>query len=152
MLRSLLCGHVELFEDALAELAEVPLRRVVSIVHDRHGVGFRALYDKAGLPASLFPAFREAIEAMREDGFMIEPGEASRLKRRIVERVLTRCAEEAGTDEIAPLLTLMRRYSVEAAREEARLFCDELVADTRMEADTRIEADTWAKADGRRAA
>jgi hypothetical protein len=27
------------------------------------------------------------------------------------------------------LITLLRRYAAEAAREEARLFCDELVAD-----------------------
>ena len=128
ILRSLLSGNVELFEEALADLAQVPLTRVVGIVHDRRGAGFRALYDKAGLPASTFPAFREALEAMREEGFMFEPGNASRLKRRIIERTLTRCESEAP-DEIEPLLTLLRRYAAEAAREEARLFRDELVAD-----------------------
>ena len=128
ILRSLLSGNVELFEEALADLAQVPLTRVVGIVHDRRGAGLRALYDKAGLPASTFPAFREALEAMREEGFMFEAGGASRLKRRIIERTLIRCAGEAP-DEIEPLLTLLRRYAADAAREEARLFCDELVAD-----------------------
>ncbi len=128
ILRSLLSGNVDLFEEALADLAQVPLTRVVGIVHDRRGAGFRALYDKAGLPASTFPAFREALEAMREEGFMFEPGNASRLKRRVIERTLTRCESEAP-EEIEPLLTLLRRYAAEAAREEARLFCDELVAD-----------------------
>ena len=103
-------------------------------MHDRRGAGLRALYDKAGLPASTFPAFREALEAMREEGFMFEPGNASRLKRRIIERTLTRCESEAP-DEIEPLLTLLRRYAAEAAREEARLFCDELVADGPIAAD-----------------
>jgi hypothetical protein len=115
----------------------VPLTRVVGIVHDRRGAGFRALYDKAGLPASTFPAFREALEAMREEGFMFEPGSASRLKRRIIERTLTRCENEAP-DEIEPLLTLLRRYAAEAAREEARLFCDELVAHGRIRPDTDL--------------
>ncbi|MEA2982322.1 MAG: hypothetical protein QOF09_4145, partial [Alphaproteobacteria bacterium] len=55
----------------------------------------------------------------------------SRLKRRIIERTLTRCESEAP-DEIEPMLTLLRRYAAEAAREEARLFCDELVADNRI--------------------
>ena len=132
ILRALLSGNVALFEEALAELADMPLPRVVGIVHDRRGAGFRALYDKAGLPASTFPAFREALEAMREDGFVSEPGGASRLKRRIIERVLTRCESEA-LDEIEPLLTLLRRYAAEAAREEARMFCDELVADDRID-------------------
>jgi uncharacterized protein (DUF2336 family) len=128
ILRSLLSGNVALFEEALADLAQVPLSRVVGIVHDRRGAGLRALYDKAGLPAAIFPAFREALEAVREEGFTFEPGSASRLKRRIIERVLTRCEDETD-DEIAPLLTLLRRYAADAAREEARLFCDELVSD-----------------------
>jgi uncharacterized protein (DUF2336 family) len=138
ILRSLLSGHVELFEDALAELADVPLRRVVGIVHDGRGSGFRALYDKAGLPASVCPAFREAVEAMHDDGFVVEPGGASGLKRRIVERVLARCEDETP-EEIAPLLTLLRRYAAEAAREEARLFCDDLVANDWIGTDAEWE-------------
>ena len=97
-------------------------------MHDKRGGGFRALYDKAGLPASTYPAFRAAIEAMREDGFQGQPGGASRLKRRMIERVLTGCAKDALGD-VEPLLTLLRRFAAEAAREEARLFCDELVAE-----------------------
>jgi hypothetical protein len=31
---------------------------------------------------------------------------------------------------VAPLLTLLRRFATEAARDEARLFCDELAAAT----------------------
>ena len=137
ILRSLLSGNVELFEEALADLAQVPLSRVVGIVHDRRGAGFRALYDKAGLPASTFPAFREALESLRDEGFMFEPGNASRLKRRIIERTLTRCENEVP-EEIEPLLTLLRRYAAEAAREEARLFCDELVADGLIAVDPEL--------------
>jgi uncharacterized protein (DUF2336 family) len=129
ILRALLSGNVRLFEEALAELADVPLARAAGIVHDRRGTSFRALYDRAGLPSSIFPAFREAIDAMREDGFVLEPGGASRLKRRIIERVLTRC-ESGAFDQVEPLLTLLRRYAAEAARDEARSFCDELVADS----------------------
>ena len=103
-------------------------------MHDRRGASFRALYDKAGLPKSVFPAFREALDAMREDGFSIEPGHGSRLKRRIIERVLTRCEVETPGG-IESLLTLLRRYAAEAAREEARMFCEELVADDRIDLD-----------------
>ena len=46
----------------------------------------------------------------------------------MIERVLTRC-ENDDLGELAPLLTLLRRFATEAAREEARMFCDELVAD-----------------------
>ena len=45
----------------------------------------------------------------------------------LVERVLTRCeANELG--DVEPLLTLLRRYAAEAAREEARMFCEDLVS------------------------
>jgi uncharacterized protein (DUF2336 family) len=126
VLRALLCGNIALFEQALSELSGLPIARVSALVHDKRGAGFRAIYEKAGLPASTYPAFREAIEAMNEGGFVGSLGGAARLKRRMVERVLTRCADESNAE---PLLILLRRFGAEAAREEARLFCEELVAD-----------------------
>jgi uncharacterized protein (DUF2336 family) len=128
ILRALLSGNIALFEEALVELSDLPLDRVQGLVHDKRGAGFRALYDKAGLPASAYPAFREAIEAMREAVHLGEPGDGSRLKRRMIERVLTGC-ERSVIGEVEPLLTLLRRFATEAAREEARLYCEELVAE-----------------------
>src|SRR5271163_1205515 len=61
ILRALLSGNVALFEEALAELTEMPVARVSSLVHDRGSVGLRALLEKAQLPASTYPAFKEAI-------------------------------------------------------------------------------------------
>jgi hypothetical protein len=101
---------------------------VSAIVHDRSGGSFRALYEKARLPASLYPAFREAIEAMQEPGFVSDVGGATRLKRQMIERDLTRCAD-GQIDDIEPLLTLLRRFATEAAREEARRYCDEIAAE-----------------------
>jgi uncharacterized protein (DUF2336 family) len=126
VLRALLSGNTEMFEEALSELSGMPIARVSALVHDKGSAGFRALFNKAGLPASTYPAFREAVHALRESGF--DPGGTIRLRRRMVERVLTRCADETGVD-IEPLLTLLRRFAAEAAREEARTFCEELAAD-----------------------
>ena len=41
--------------------------------------------------------------------------------------MLTHCA--TGRRAAEPLLILLRRFATESAREEARMFCDELVAD-----------------------
>jgi uncharacterized protein (DUF2336 family) len=128
VLRALLSGNIEMFGQALAELSGMPYARVCALVHDKCGTSFRALYHKAGLPASAYAAFCEAIEAMREGGFVGSSRGATNLRRRMVERVLTRCAEDSP-GEIEPLLTLLRRFAAEAAREEARSFCDDLVAD-----------------------
>lgn len=139
ILRALLSGNVVLFEEALAELSGVPLDRVTSYIHDKNISGFHALYRKAGLPDVAYPAFREAIAAMR-DGILIgEQGGVARLKRRMVERVLARCSGERGP-EMASLLALLRRFAVEAAREEARMFCDDLVANDYMVTDGRLVA------------
>jgi uncharacterized protein (DUF2336 family) len=126
VLRSLLSGNLDFFEQALAELTGLPASRVSALLHDRRGAGFKAVYDRAGLPDSVYPAFRAAIDVMHESGLQAEPGGNTRLKRRMVERVLTSCARMAAGD-VEPLMTLLRRYATEAAREEARLFCDELV-------------------------
>jgi len=128
ILRALLSGNNLLFEEALAELSGVPLTRVRSIVHDRHIAGFRALYDRAGLPASTYPAFREAVGTLSEIDRYGELSGSGRLKRRMVERALAGC-ERDEIGEVEPLLMLLRRFATEAAREEARLYCDELVAE-----------------------
>lgn len=127
VLRALLSGNVVLFEEALTELSGLPLTRVRSLLHDGGSSGLRAIFNKAGLPASTWPAFREAVTAMREP-IHFEPGSASRLKRRMIERVLTGC-ERSEIGEVEPLLTLLRRFATEAAREEARAYCEQIVAD-----------------------
>jgi uncharacterized protein (DUF2336 family) len=127
ILRALLSGNMALFEQALAELSGLPPARVAGLVHDRRGAGLRALYGRTGLPGSAVPAVRAALDAMHETGFMGDPGGASRLKRRMIERVLTSCEGQPSV-EIEPLLLLLRRFATEAAREEARMFCDELAA------------------------
>jgi uncharacterized protein (DUF2336 family) len=131
ILRALLSGNVVLVEEALAELSGVPIDRVTSYIHDKNISGFRALYGKAGLPDSAYPAFREALAAMREGALIGEHGGVARIKRRMVERVLSACARERN-EGMTTLLALLRRFAVEAAREEARMFCDDLVADAPM--------------------
>ena len=127
ILRALLSGNVELFEAALAELSELPRSRVAALLHDRGGASLSALLKRAGLPESTFAAFRIALEADREIGFVDTVGGVARLRRRMVERVLTHCETDDRAAE--PLLILLRRFATESAREEARLFCDELIAE-----------------------
>jgi len=139
VLRALLSGNVDLFEQALAELSGVGLGRVRGLVHDQRGAGFRAIFDRARLPASTWPAFRAAVDAMREASLYDQAGGASQLKRRMIERVLTGC-EKTDVGELEPLLMLLRRFATEAAREEARRYCDGLVADDALAFDPRERA------------
>jgi uncharacterized protein (DUF2336 family) len=127
ILRALLSGNLELFDHALAELSGLPLSRVFALLHDRGGASLHALLQRAGLPESTFAAFQMALEVNHETGFVDSADGAARLRRRMVERVLTHCETDRQAAE--PLLILLRRFATESAREEARMFCDELVAE-----------------------
>ena len=127
ILRALLSGNVELFDASLAELSGLPQARVSALLHDRGGAGLQALLIRAGLPESTFAAFRVALEASHETGYVDTLGGVARLRRRMVERVLTHCETDRQAAE--PLLILLRRFATESAREEARTFCEELVAE-----------------------
>ncbi len=126
ILRALLSANLELFDCALVELSGLPQARVSALLHDRGGASLNALLSRAGLPPSTFPAFRAALEASHEVGFVGTVDEAARLRRTLVERVLTRCETDEETTE--PLLTLLRRFAAESAREEARALSDEPLA------------------------
>ena len=119
VLRALLSGNTSLFEASLCELSGVPLPRVAGFVRDWKGASFAALYARAGLPATLLPAFRAALSAMREVGVPPDAGAAARLSRAMIQRVLTSCAIIKG-HELDKVMALLRRFEAEAAREEAR--------------------------------
>jgi uncharacterized protein (DUF2336 family) len=125
LLRSLLSGHTALFEAALCELSAMPGKRVAGLVREFRGSGFAALYNRAGLPARLLPAFKAALDAQDEIGFAGESCHTVRLSRTIVERVLTAC-EEFEDGEVDSLLALLRRFEAEALRAEARVLALDL--------------------------
>jgi uncharacterized protein (DUF2336 family) len=127
ILRALLSGNLELFDHALSELSDLPQARVSALLHERGGASLRALLIRAGLPESTFDAFKVALEASQEIGYVDTVAGAATLRRRMVERVLTHCQTDRQATE--PLLILLRRFATESAREEARTFCSELIAE-----------------------
>ena len=130
LLRSLLSGRVELLHAALVELTGLPEKRIAGILAERAGNGLNALLARAGFPASMLAAFRAALNAIHEVGFVDTYDGMARLRSRMVERVLTSCQHDEAASEA--LLTLLRRYATESAREEARRYCDELIAEDQI--------------------
>ncbi|MFM9973763.1 MAG: DUF2336 domain-containing protein [Beijerinckiaceae bacterium] len=119
LLRSVLSGETRLLVAALADLAEVSLHKASGFVHSRSGMGFKALYRKAGMPAGLLPAFEAALSAWHEFGAAFDD-DAPRLSLRMVERVLTSVAM-LEREELGQVMLLLTQYQSEAAREEARI-------------------------------
>ena len=130
ILRALLSGNLDLFNQALVELSGLPARRVAALLQDGAAGSLNALLARAGLPDTTFSAFRAAIDASFETGFVDSWDGTVRLQRQMVERALTEC--EADEEASEPLMILLRRFATESAREEARAFCEEIAIEDAM--------------------
>ena len=117
-LRAILSGKIELFKAILVELSGMPAFRVDGLARQCDSTGFATLYRKCGLPVDLLPAFRIALGAAREADWT--KGHEVGLSRAAIERVLVACAA-INNGELDKLMVLLRRFEVEAARDEARL-------------------------------
>ncbi|ACA20563.1 conserved hypothetical proteinn [Methylobacterium sp. 4-46] len=133
VLRAMLSRRMAFTEAALADLSGLPPARVAGLLLDGSGQGFSALYRRAGLPASLEPAFAAAMSAWREEaqGFTEESGPA--LSRRMIERAVTAC-ERLPFAESHALVALLNRFEAEAAREEARVLAQSLATEAAVAA------------------
>jgi uncharacterized protein (DUF2336 family) len=118
ILRALLSGNTALFEGALAELTDIPIARVSGLIHGGSLSAVRALFDRAGLRRSTYPAFKEAIEAMGEASFAGKRGADAQLKERMIERALAHC-QQRDCGDLAPLMTLRDRFATAARHDEA---------------------------------
>jgi uncharacterized protein (DUF2336 family) len=119
LLRSLLCADLKLFEAALSLLAHIPVEQIQSLLRQKHGTSFIAIYRRAQMPKSLEIAFKTAylgaIEALKAS----YKNEYSTLSRAIIGRVLLAVAQEDDTNNIK-LMGFLRRLESDAACEEAR--------------------------------
>ena len=110
ILRALCMGDLRFFEAAVAELARVPVVNARTLIHDSGELGLRAVFDKAGLPASQFPAVRAAMDVARETEYDGGENDRERYSRRMIERILTQYGDlgvEFDSDDLEYLLTKM---------------------------------------------
>jgi uncharacterized protein (DUF2336 family) len=118
LLRSLLCAEDTLFVAAVAHLAQLPHDRAANFLHGRGGVGFRAVYQKAGLPSGLVTVFEQALGNTRKQ-LAAHPESRGELSRALVEQLLISISSAPAADT-GRLISLLARYQAEAARHEAR--------------------------------
>ena len=89
LLRALAQGHMSFFEHAVAELAGVPHHRTWMMIHDAGPLGLRAIYERAGLPSRLFPAFRAGVDTYKAVELEGRPHDRDRFREDVVQRFLT---------------------------------------------------------------
>jgi uncharacterized protein (DUF2336 family) len=114
LLRALAHGHMTFVEWGVAELAGVPHHRTWLMIHDAGTLGLKAIYERAGLPSRLFPAFRAGVDAYHGLEFDGGLGDRQRFQQRMLERFLSQ-PTPTSTDDIDYLLDKLDRLSVETA-------------------------------------
>jgi uncharacterized protein (DUF2336 family) len=98
LLRALAQGHMTFFEWAVAELSGVPHHRTWLMIHDAGPLGLKAIYERAGLPARLFPAFRAGVDAFHSMEFDGGAKDRERFQERLLQRFLTQPQPAARED------------------------------------------------------
>ena len=74
--------------------------------------GLRAIYERAGLPMRLLPAFRASVDAFHSLDFDGDHGDIPRFQRRMLERFLSQPQSMSREDDVDYLLdTKMDRLS-----------------------------------------
>ena len=106
LLRGLAHGHMTFFEWGVAELAGVPHHRTWLMIHDAGPLGLRAIYERAGLPARLFPAFRVAVDTYHSVEFDGGQRDVERFQERMLQRFLTQ-PQAASREDVDYLLDKM---------------------------------------------
>lgn len=98
LLRGLARGQMSFFEWGVAELAGVPHHRTWLMIHDAGPLGLRAIYERAGLPARLFPAFRAAVDTFHSLEFDGRAHDVERFQESLLQRFLTQPLPTSGDD------------------------------------------------------
>ncbi|HEY8003079.1 MAG TPA: DUF2336 domain-containing protein, partial [Phenylobacterium sp.] len=116
LLRALAQGHMTFFEWGVAELAGVPHHRTWLMIHDAGPLGLRAIYERAGLPVRLFPAFRAAVDTFHSMEFDGGARDLERFQQHMLQRFLTQ-PDTAARDDVDYLLEKMDELSGERRTE-----------------------------------
>ena len=122
LMRALASGHMSFFEWGMTELSGVPHHRTWLMIHDAGPLGLKAIYERAGLPARLFPAFRAGVDtyhSVEQDG---GGADADGFQKRLLERFLTqpRVATREDMDYLLDKLDRVRDQMAE--RDDESMF------------------------------
>lgn len=115
IIRALCMGHMSFVEHALAELSGVPHNRVWLMIHDAGPLGLQAVFDRAGLPRKMLPAFKTAVATFHETELDGGPGDRRRFRATMIERVLTQF-QAIAREDLDYLLEKLDAYAEEDGR------------------------------------
>ena len=120
LMRALCLGDVRFFEAGMAARAGIPAGNAIMLIADRGPLGFKALYDRAGLPPELFRAFRAALDVIAEVKRSGKESWDVGCVRRIIDGVI-REYDEACPDSLEYLLSQISHGILGRSERSARI-------------------------------
>ncbi len=114
IINALCHGNLDFFELSLATLAQIPADNAHILILDRGKLGFRAIYDKSGLPMTMMDAVRLLLTAVRRtiaDGVI--PGSMG-FPNYVINH-MTALASENPVENFSYMLALIRQNQQAAA-------------------------------------
>lgn len=114
ILRALCVGDLNFFEASVAQLTNVSLVNVRKLIHDQGDLGLKKIYDRSGLPKTLFPAYRIALDVALENERDRTDDTPEAITKRTLERVLTHfedIVDEHSVDDVDFLLGKLGRVA-----------------------------------------
>jgi len=108
LMRSVCLGDRRFFEAAMAVLAGISVASSVVLIADRGPLGFKALYEKAGLPPEYFRAFRAALDVLGEMQIAGQDSWSPGCLETILDRMM-REYDEACPADLEHLMSQMSR-------------------------------------------
>lgn len=87
-------GQLVFFTVAMARFAGIPVANAEALIADRGELGFKGIYQKSGLPETMYDAIRLLLQAVRDlDGGEALPG-SMHYANRLVSRVLALAGDQ----------------------------------------------------------
>jgi len=120
LMRALCLGDVHFFEAGMALLAGISVQSAVALIADRGPLGFKALFEKAGLPLELFRAFRAALDVLGQLRVGDQDGWSPAYVQLILDRMVLEYDEVCPADLEYLLSQMSRRILGRADRQGQR--------------------------------
>lgn len=107
IIRAICLGDIAFVEAAFAVLADIPVHNARLLIHDAGPLGFKALYERCGLPMGFIELFHIGLRVAQQTDFDGGENDRERHRQRTLERILTQY-EGLETEDLDYLLGKLR--------------------------------------------
>lgn len=98
ILRAACSGEMRFFEEAFASLIGIEYEKAWVLAHDKGDLGFKAMFERSGLPQEIYRPCRIALDVYHELEPEFESDTDEAFSRKMMQMVLTQYEDMAGED------------------------------------------------------